>query len=63
MVASALEGPNAIDSDLAGVDAGDTVRFAAVVENTGSSPKGAYDVALRRWPRAASTPAASTTCR
>ncbi len=36
-----------IDSDLAGADAGDTVSFAIVVENTGSGVNGAFDVRVR----------------
>jgi fimbrial isopeptide formation D2 family protein/uncharacterized repeat protein (TIGR01451 family) len=36
-----------IDSDLSGVDAGDLVTFAVVVENTGSSRKGAFDIQVR----------------
>lgn len=36
-----------IDSGLSGVDAGDLVRFALVIENTGSSPNGAFDVRVR----------------
>jgi fimbrial isopeptide formation D2 family protein/uncharacterized repeat protein (TIGR01451 family) len=36
-----------IDADLAGADAGDRVSFAIVVENTGSSLKGAFDVLIR----------------
>ncbi|MBM7069751.1 DUF4347 domain-containing protein, partial [Actibacterium sp. 188UL27-1] len=35
-----------LDSDLSGVDAGDLVRFAIVVENTGSSSNGAFDVTV-----------------
>ncbi|MGB7343551.1 MAG: isopeptide-forming domain-containing fimbrial protein [Pirellulaceae bacterium] len=38
---------NPIDSDLSLVDAGDLVTFTIVVENTGSSRKGAYDVRVR----------------
>ena len=37
---------NPIDSNLSGVDAGDTVTFAIVVENQGSSLKGAFDIQL-----------------
>jgi fimbrial isopeptide formation D2 family protein/uncharacterized repeat protein (TIGR01451 family) len=36
-----------IDSNLAGVDAGDLVRFALVVENTGSGIRGAHDILIR----------------
>lgn len=36
-----------INSDVSGVDAGDVVTFAIVVENTGSSRQGAFDVRLR----------------
>lgn len=35
-----------MDSDLSNVDAGDMVRFALVIENTGSSANGAFDVQL-----------------
>ena len=36
-----------IDANLLGADAGDRVSFAIVVENTGSSLKGAFDVLIR----------------
>ena len=36
-----------IDSNLAGVDAGDTVTFAITIENQGSSIRGAFDIQLR----------------
>ncbi len=36
-----------IDSDLRGVDAEDVISFAIVIENTGSSLKGAFDLILR----------------
>lgn len=36
-----------IDANLTGADAGDRVSFAIVVENTGSSLKGAFDVLIR----------------
>lgn len=36
-----------IDSNLAGVDAGDLATFALVIENRGSSPDGAFDIRLR----------------
>jgi len=36
-----------VDSNLAGVDAGDLVRFAIVVENTGNGIRGAFDVLIR----------------
>ncbi|MEI6158382.1 MAG: SdrD B-like domain-containing protein, partial [Roseococcus sp.] len=36
-----------IDANLKGADAGDRVSFAIVVENTGSSLKGAFDVLIR----------------
>ena len=36
-----------IDSNLAGVDAGDLSTFALVIENQGSSPHGAFDIRLR----------------
>ena len=38
---------NPIDSDVRGVDAGDTVSFAIAIENTGSSLNGAFDIVLR----------------
>ncbi|HDD62422.1 MAG TPA: isopeptide-forming domain-containing fimbrial protein, partial [Chloroflexi bacterium] len=38
---------NPIDSNLSGVDAGDIVTFAIVVENQGSSLQGAFDIQLR----------------
>lgn len=36
-----------VDANLTGADAGDRVSFAIVVENTGSSPRGAFDVLIR----------------
>lgn len=36
-----------MDANLRSIDAGDTVTFAIVIENTGSSRNGAYDVMLR----------------
>ena len=36
-----------IDSNVSGIDAGDIVKFAVVLENTGSSRIGAFDVALK----------------
>ena len=36
-----------INSNLSGIDAGDLVRFAIVVENTGTSRAGAFDVRVR----------------
>jgi LPXTG-site transpeptidase (sortase) family protein len=36
-----------VNSNMAGVDAGDIVTFAVVVENTGSSTPGAFDVQMR----------------
>ena len=38
---------NPIISDIAGVSAGDTVSFAIVIENKGSSRAGAYDLVIR----------------
>lgn len=38
---------NPINSNLSGIDAGDRVTFAIVVENTGSSSKGAFDIRVR----------------
>jgi uncharacterized repeat protein (TIGR01451 family)/fimbrial isopeptide formation D2 family protein len=35
-----------INSNVSGVDAGDRVTFALVVENVGSSPNGAFDIAI-----------------
>ncbi|MEM9063602.1 MAG: isopeptide-forming domain-containing fimbrial protein [Pseudomonadota bacterium] len=40
-------GASPVDADLEDVDAGDTVSFAIVVENTGSSPDGAFDVLIQ----------------
>ncbi len=37
---------NPIDSGVTGVDAGDLVTFAIVIENTGSSSKGAFDLTI-----------------
>jgi fimbrial isopeptide formation D2 family protein/uncharacterized repeat protein (TIGR01451 family) len=39
--------PRPLDSNLANVDAGDLVTFVIIVENTGSSRTGAFDVQLR----------------
>jgi len=36
-----------IDSNVAGVDAGDTVSFAITIENTGSSLNGAFDIIIQ----------------
>ncbi len=36
-----------VNSNMAGVDAGDIVTFAVVIENTGSSAHGAFDVGMR----------------
>lgn len=36
-----------IDSNVSGIDAGDAVTFAIVVENIGNGPEGAFDVTLR----------------
>jgi len=36
-----------IDSDLTGVQPGDIISFAVVIENLGSSPKGAFDIIVR----------------
>jgi len=36
-----------LDNDIEDVDAGDTVRFALVIRNDGTSARGAYDVKLR----------------
>lgn len=40
-------GTSPIDSDLGIVDAGDLVTYAIVIENTGESPQGAFDVQIR----------------
>lgn len=37
---------NPIDSNITGVDAGDLVSFAIVIENQGSSAKGAFDLTI-----------------
>ena len=42
-----LAGGTPIDSDVRGVDAGDTVTFAIMIENTGTSLKGAFDIVIR----------------
>ena len=39
--------PNTFTSDMTGVDAGDSVTYAVVVENTGSGPDGAFDVRIK----------------
>ena len=46
-ITSAMLAEVPIDSDLAGVDAGDLVRFAIVVENTGRGIRGAHDILIR----------------
>jgi large repetitive protein len=38
--------PRRLDSNLSGIDAGDLVTFVMIVENTGSSRLGAFDVSL-----------------
>jgi uncharacterized repeat protein (TIGR01451 family) len=38
---------NALDSNVTGLDAGDTVRFVMVIENIGTSYRGAFNVQLR----------------
>jgi LPXTG-site transpeptidase (sortase) family protein len=38
---------NPLDADISQVDAGDTVSFAIIIENSGSSLKGAFDLQLR----------------
>ena len=35
-----------LDGDMSGVDEGDLVRFAIIIENTGSSPNGAFDLTI-----------------
>lgn len=47
IVNSAALDANPIDSNLANVDAGDLVRFAIVVENTGSGIRGAHDILIQ----------------
>jgi len=37
---------NVATSNLSGVDAGDLVTFAIVIQNTGTSPKGAFDLTI-----------------
>lgn len=51
-----------VDSDLAGVDAGDTVTYAIVVENLGSGLHGAFDVAVKDWLDPALTYVPGTLC-
>ncbi|MBM7069429.1 isopeptide-forming domain-containing fimbrial protein [Actibacterium sp. 188UL27-1] len=36
-----------IDADIDGIDAGDTLTYAIVVENTGRAPNGAFDVTIQ----------------
>ncbi|MEL6595697.1 MAG: isopeptide-forming domain-containing fimbrial protein [Pseudomonadota bacterium] len=36
-----------IDANITGIDAGDTLTFAIVVENTGRAPNGAFDVTVQ----------------
>lgn len=43
-ITSANLATNPIDSNLSNVDAGDLVSFAIVIENTGGSPRGAFDL-------------------
>ncbi|PZW48015.1 putative repeat protein (TIGR01451 family)/fimbrial isopeptide formation D2 family protein [Humitalea rosea] len=38
---------NPLDADVKGLDAGDTVTFAIIVENTGSGVNGAFDTLIR----------------
>jgi fimbrial isopeptide formation D2 family protein/uncharacterized repeat protein (TIGR01451 family) len=35
-----------LDGNMSGVDEGDLVRFALIIENTGSSPNGAFDITI-----------------
>ena len=46
-ITSAMLAAAPIDSNLSGVDAGDLVRFAIVVENTGRGIRGAHDILIR----------------
>lgn len=46
IISSAALDTTPIDANLIGADAGDRVSFAIVVENTGSSLKGAFDVLI-----------------
>jgi uncharacterized repeat protein (TIGR01451 family)/fimbrial isopeptide formation D2 family protein len=53
-----------IDANLAGADAGDRVTFAIVVENTGSGPRGAFDLLIRdTLPQGFEVPAAGLNLR
>ncbi len=53
-----------LDSDLSGVDEGDLVRFAIVIENTGSSPNGAFDLTISdTMPAGFKTPAGGINLR
>lgn len=45
-ITSALLAVNPIDSNITHVDAGDKVTFAIVIENQGSSTKGAFDITI-----------------
>ncbi|MCD6424906.1 MAG: hypothetical protein J7L35_05330 [Anaerolineales bacterium] len=38
---------NSLNSGIDGIDGGDLVKFALIIENTGSGINGAYDIALR----------------
>ena len=58
-----LSGADAIDSDVANVDAGDLVRFAVVIENTGAGDKGAFDVTLSDAPPTGFNPASEQNFR
>ncbi|MFO7944570.1 MAG: isopeptide-forming domain-containing fimbrial protein [Anaerolineales bacterium] len=46
-ISSDLLEDDPIDSDISGVDAGDLVSFALVIENQGSSDYGAFDIRIR----------------
>ena len=46
LIDSAGLAANPIDSNIRGVDAGDLVTFAIVIENQGSSAKGAFDITI-----------------
>jgi len=48
LISSTVLGTEPIDANITGgIDAGDTVRYVVVIENTGSSVAGAFDVAFQ----------------
>ncbi|HEY9075989.1 MAG TPA: sortase [Anaerolineaceae bacterium] len=53
---------NPFNSNISGLDAGDHVTFAVVVENTGAGKDGAFDVRVRDVLPAGLSPVTSTVC-